>query len=75
MKVVSRLRRIFQNEFPLRNLFEWPTVRGTVDMLASVCGDVEKVEEIARTYNDISRLSSDELRTLVFEEKAEGQEA
>jgi amino acid adenylation domain-containing protein/non-ribosomal peptide synthase protein (TIGR01720 family) len=74
MQVVNTLRQVFQTEFPLRNLFEGPTVRATVDMIASAWGDIETVEEIARTYNNIGELTSAEVRGLLFDENAESQE-
>ncbi|MBE9190290.1 amino acid adenylation domain-containing protein [Gloeocapsopsis crepidinum LEGE 06123] len=47
-QVTSRLSRIFQIEFPIRCLFEAPTIEGLVEALAKL-GNGQDIEKIAQT--------------------------
>ncbi|PIG93644.1 non-ribosomal peptide synthetase [Gloeocapsopsis sp. IPPAS B-1203] len=47
-QVTSRLSRIFQIEFPIRCLFEAPTIEGLVETLAKL-GNGQDIEKIAQT--------------------------
>ncbi len=52
-QIVARVRDAFQVEFPLRQLFERPTIEGQLDELTQLWGDREIVEEIARTLQEL----------------------
>jgi acyl-coenzyme A synthetase/AMP-(fatty) acid ligase/acyl carrier protein len=67
-QVVSRLRKTFRVELPLRRLFQSPTIRGLVECLAAEWGSREVVEEVAATALEVEQLSEDELRTLLMAE-------
>jgi acyl carrier protein len=64
-QVMSRIRKIFRVELPLRNLFQSPTVRGLVESVAREWGSREIVEEIAETVKQVELLSADELQALL----------
>jgi acyl carrier protein len=66
-QVVSRLHDVFRVEVPLRSLFQTPTVEGLVNVLAQMWGERELVEEIARTFKEVAKLSDDELTSMLSE--------
>lgn len=61
MRVVGRLREIFQVEVPLRRLFEAPSVESMVDELVMLWGDAEVVDEVARTVLEVAQLPDAEV--------------
>jgi amino acid adenylation domain-containing protein len=68
-QVVSRLNDVFRVEVPLRSLFRTPTVEGLVNVLAQMWGERELVEEIARTFKEVEKLSDDELNSMLSEQE------
>ncbi len=64
-QLVSQVRKVFRIELPLRVLFEEPTVSGLLKEIAQAFGDMETVEEIARTLKEIDELSEEEVKTLL----------
>jgi amino acid adenylation domain-containing protein len=71
-QVVSRLHDVFRVEVPLRSLFQTPTIEGLVDVLAQMWGERELVEEIARTFKEVAKLSDDQLKSLLVEQGVPG---
>ena len=67
IRIIARLREIFQVELPLRGLFEMPTVEGIVNLVGQVWGTPEVVEQIAETLKEIDSLSPDEVEQMMFE--------
>jgi acyl carrier protein len=65
--VTFKLQEIFQINFPLHEVFNKPTVAGMVDNLIQFWGDQEIVEEIAKTWQEISQMSADEAGALLAE--------
>jgi amino acid adenylation domain-containing protein len=55
-KLASRLREVFRIDFPLKVLFNQPTIRGVVENIVHSWGDVETVDEIARTYREVEMM-------------------
>jgi natural product biosynthesis luciferase-like monooxygenase protein/amino acid adenylation domain-containing protein len=70
MRIIVRLREIFQVDLPLRGLFEAPTVEGVVELTAQVWGTRDIVEQIAETVKEIENLSADETERLLLEASA-----
>jgi acyl carrier protein len=66
-QLIFRLRSAFQVDFPLRKLFEAPTVEGVVEALAQLWGGREIVEEIARTWQEVAELSEEETKRMIQE--------
>nr|WP_315792101.1 phosphopantetheine-binding protein [Fischerella sp. JS2] len=64
-QVTSRLRQVFQVELPIRNLFESPTVAGLIDAIAKIWGDRQVVEEIAQTWQEVEKISMEEVETIL----------
>ncbi|RCJ37306.1 hypothetical protein A6770_40260 [Nostoc minutum NIES-26] len=64
-QVTSRLRQAFQVELPIRNLFESPTVAGLTDALAKIWGDRQVVEEIAQTWQEVEKISTEEVEIIL----------
>jgi len=52
-RLISRLREIFRLDIPLPTLFEKPTVREVVGVIAQEWGDENTVDEIARTFREV----------------------
>ena len=69
-QVVSRLHDVFRVEVPLRSLFQTPTIEGLVDVLVQMWGERELVEEIARTFKEVEKLSDDQLKGMLAEARA-----
>jgi acyl carrier protein len=67
-QVVSRVRGALQVELPLRKLFEEPTVAGLASEVVTLWGDLETVEEIARTFSLLEGLSEDEVKIMLSEQ-------
>jgi hypothetical protein len=70
IRIIARLREVFQVELPLRGLFEMPTVEGIVNLIGQVWGAPEVVEQIAETLKEIDNLSPDEVERMMFEAKS-----
>src|SRR5689334_2466897 len=70
IRIIARLREVFQVELPLRGLFEMPTVEGIVNLMGQVWGAPEVVEQIAETLKEIDNLSPDEVERMMFEAKS-----
>jgi acyl carrier protein len=70
IRIIARLREVFQVELPLRGLFEMPTVEGIVNLIGQVWGAPEVVEQIAETLKEIDSLSPDEVERMMFEAKS-----
>ena len=68
-QIISKLRQAFQVELPIRSLFEAPTVEGMVNVIAQSWGDREVVEEIARTLQEVEKLSPEEVKTMLLAPK------
>jgi amino acid adenylation domain-containing protein len=60
-RVVSRLRTRTTLEFPLRLLFEHPTLAGFTDALALVAGGSAMLDEIVRTVRAVEAMSETEV--------------
>jgi amino acid adenylation domain-containing protein len=70
IRVASRLGTIFPAEFPLRAVFECPTVEGMARTVCELCG-AETADEIARMYVEFSRLSEEEVALLLADDAGE----
>ena len=68
-RLFSQLRQVFDFEFPLMKLFENPTVCGLVEAMAKSGGGREVIDEIARTFQAINRLSPEEVAAMLAEMK------
>lgn len=60
-RVVSRLRARTTLEFPLRLLFEQPTLAGFTAALAAVAGGAEVLEEVVRTVRAVDAMTEAEV--------------
>jgi acyl carrier protein len=67
IRIIVRLREIFQVDLPLRGLFEAPTVAGVVELTAQVWGDRDIVDQIAETVKEIEGLSVEETEELLLQ--------
>ena len=67
-QVISRLRKAFQIEIPLRTLFESPTVEELALALQQREGEREKVEQRAALLLKVAELSEDEVNTMLAEQ-------
>ncbi|HET6515642.1 MAG TPA: amino acid adenylation domain-containing protein [Thermodesulfovibrionales bacterium] len=63
-RVISRMRLAFDKDFPLRYMFEWPTVEGLAGALCST-GKPEQLEKRAKLLLKVAELSEDEVNTLL----------
>jgi polyketide synthase PksJ len=59
-KLISRLREIFRVDISLATIFNKPTIRGLIDEIAGIWGDIETVEEIARTYREVRSITQNQ---------------
>ena len=66
-QVMSRVRKVFQMEIPLRSLFESATVGGLVEVLSGLCGSREAIEEIAQTFIEVEQLSDENVEVMLTE--------
>jgi hypothetical protein len=69
-QVTFKIQEIFQISLPLHEVFRKPTVAGMVENLIQLWGDQKIVDEIAETWQQISKMSLDEAGQLL----SEGQE-
>jgi amino acid adenylation domain-containing protein len=67
-QVVSRLRKVFEIEIPLRTLFESPTVEKLAFALLQRASEREKVEQRATLLQILAGLSEDEVNTMLAEQ-------
>jgi len=65
---MSRLRKAFQIEIPLRTLFESPTVEELALALQQSEGEREKVEQRGALLLKVAELSDDEVNTMLAEQ-------
>jgi amino acid adenylation domain-containing protein len=65
IRVISRIRLVFQVDLPLRRLFDTPTVEGLVGSLAELLGGRETLEEVALVFKEIEHLSDEEVGRLL----------
>jgi len=66
-QVMSRLRKVFAVEIPLRTLFESPTVEKLALSLLQRDGDRQKVEQRAALLLSVADLSEDEVKNMLAE--------
>ncbi|MBI5100065.1 MAG: amino acid adenylation domain-containing protein [Nitrospirae bacterium] len=66
-QVMSRLRKVFEVEIPLRTLFESPTVEELAFALLQREGEREKLEQRAALLLKVAELSEDEVNTMLEE--------
>jgi amino acid adenylation domain-containing protein len=57
-QITSRLSKIFHIEFPIRRLFEAPTVEGLVEALAQIGNGRENIERIAQEFQAQQQVNS-----------------
>jgi acyl carrier protein len=69
-QLVSRVRKSFQPELPLRKLFEAPTVASLAAWLLASEPGVGEFEKRAETLRTIKSLSTDDLEELLRRKKA-----
>ena len=50
---------------PLGALFRMPTIEGLVDAISGLGGEREVVEDIARTWQELEKLSQDEVEAIL----------
>jgi acyl-coenzyme A synthetase/AMP-(fatty) acid ligase len=70
-RVISRVRRVFDVELPLRCLFESPTVKGLARALLQRSGEREKAQKRAALLLRVAELSEDEVITMMEERSRE----
>lgn len=64
-QVISRLRKTFQIELPLRTFFETPTVAGTAEALVEQEAVPGRTEAIARIRRSIDGMTTDEVQAMI----------
>ncbi|HVR99977.1 MAG TPA: non-ribosomal peptide synthase/polyketide synthase [Thermoanaerobaculia bacterium] len=65
IRVISRIRLVFQVDLPLRRLFDTPTVEGLVGSLGELLGGRETLEEVAIVFQEIEHLSDEAVGRLL----------
>jgi hypothetical protein len=63
-QVASRIREAFQREFPLRALFEKPTIEELAKMISDASTDRRTDTELSRILSDIESISEEEAQKL-----------
>ena len=70
-QVISRVCDLFQVEqFPLRRIFETPTVSGLLDAIAEIWGGIDAVNRIAETIYELQQLSDDQVEEILKARRA-----
>jgi len=64
-QVISRLRKVFEVDLPLRTLFESPTVEELAFALLQREGECEKMKQRAGLLVTVAELSEDEVNTML----------
>jgi acyl carrier protein len=67
-QVISRVRKAFQLDLPLRTIFENPTVEALARVTGENLSERGGGEEVARILGELNSLSEDEARRLIAEE-------
>jgi acyl carrier protein len=60
-QIVSRIRKVFQIDIPLKEIFNNPTVKSVVDKIIDIWGGFDVAEEIAAVFKEIEVLSDEEI--------------
>ena len=68
-RVTAQIHDALQVELPLRSLFEAPTVAELATMVLQTAGNWARVERTAQLLLWLTRLSEEEMETLVLQEK------
>lgn len=69
----SRLRDVFEVDFPLRDFLSSPTIVGLVGVMEQACGSSTVFEEIAQTFIELEELSEEEVARRIEEEPGKGE--
>ncbi len=72
-QVVSRIRNIFQIEFPLRSFFESPTIASLAETIAQGEKKQQEIRELEALLSQIENLSRAEAEAAIFSEARSGQ--
>ena len=73
IQLMSRLRKNFEIELPMNNLFESPTVAGLSQVIAAQRLRQSELEEVERTLREIEQLSLDEVQARLVAENPRGE--
>ncbi|MBI1390260.1 MAG: amino acid adenylation domain-containing protein [bacterium] len=71
-RLTARIQKVFQIEFPLRGVFEAPTIAGLAKRLAAMETSPGRMEKIAQVYLRVAEMSSGEAETLLQSRKENG---
>jgi amino acid adenylation domain-containing protein len=72
-QVVSRVRRVFNVEVPLRAMFETPTVAGLAELIAQLGGGQAQEDEMNRLLAELENMPEEEVQRLLALETEQGQ--